>query len=1012
MPENPILPSPNQVLGSKNNNLPSPNEVFNPKLRQGDTSIIQPTYTKPIDRQIDSTLDFIQENSLRNMRDDEKDILRNMMKNPLTSKEELSDAIVTLQGKKAKQQENTILQPDYYLKKDEVSGNYKPIALTQYEKVPRGYDTPSIWGTKESAKDDNAWQDIGKSVANGAISLVQGVVETANSLYGLTTGKESEWLTGSSQGLEYAKFKKDEDLNRPIYNTEGIEKFSDLFDKGRVDLGPQALWGAFNGLVESGIEIGLGALTGATEIRAAKALKYGYQGIDKAITLGNKSKFASVMAGSFFSYIKEARDVADEAGLEGRDKEGFALGISMVKSSIDAATGLEGKIMDPLFKKAEKEVFNKIISKVEKDAVTGLVSKESLKKIMNEASVGYAELAKGGLKHVVKDMFQEGGNEVATDFAQKAGEQLWDKMTDEERGRFGTDALSAKSFGQYVNSFATGWVSGAPMSAVGAIIKNKHEEQSINAYERVKQGPEAVAALKTDLQNALQKGDITDSEHEQAIFKIDAYQKYHEETKGVNLQPQDEKKAFELSFQIQGLKTEIPTNENEIPKLDPIPRSKVEGKQSQVKKLQKELTEIIERGQIKGEPVVPKKEEEKIAKEKEKEVATKSEEFQRRKKEAEAKLTQKEALEPNPNFPIEPIVEKKPERAYITDKRTYEDVPAEEWNHSTTDERLLHRLSREHIWEQPNHEVNGQLYLHQYEYKGKKNRTIGVKLEDGKILKLASTKVKEGDVDLLGGLSGYFHTERLKGNITNEPVGIKVVELAPEEINGKIVKKRVIKIYQKSSGKYLAYIKETHKGQKDAKDKYGNPLYSYEQIKGELEDIKLQDEKPLPPDEVDRLRNTPIVPIMPKSPTERGKEALSGVVGESKAQVEAEKASIPLTITNAVRQQLYDLGFSKANVDAMKPERALDIINKQEVKPKEANKPAEEGTTKDKFKKSVELYYEATESEGASKRRSKANERKKFLEENPSIKYIDDNMQSIYKQLEAKNLLTKKGNCP
>ena len=56
------------------------------------------------------------------------------------------------------------------------------------------------------------------------------------------------------------------------------------------------------------------------------------------------------------------------------------------------------------------------------------------------------------------------------------------------------------------------------------------------------------------------------------------------------------KKAFELSFQIQGLKTEIPTNENEISKLTQLLGAKVESKQKQVKELQSELNDIIRQG--------------------------------------------------------------------------------------------------------------------------------------------------------------------------------------------------------------------------------------------------------------------------------------------------------------------------------------------------------------------------------------------------------------------------------
>ena len=331
------------------------------QLKEGDANIVVPKYTTPQELEIDRTLNFIQENSLRNMRDDEKDILKNMMKNPLTSKDELSDAIVTLQGKKAKQIDNSWITPDYYMKRDEKSGNYKPIALEQGEKIPVGYHAASIWGTKLSAKDDNAWQDIGKSLSNGVFALMGGVVDVAQMGVELATGSESETLRGGQNAIEGLKFEKDADLDRPVYNMEGITKFGDLLDKDRFDFSPQALWGTFNSVAESFTEYGLGVFTGGTAIKGAKALKYGYQGIDKALDLGKAGKLGALFTGSFFTNAGDALDRAHEAGLTGRDAPAYAMLETTVKSSIDAAFGLEGKILSNAFKSTEKEIFKNII---------------------------------------------------------------------------------------------------------------------------------------------------------------------------------------------------------------------------------------------------------------------------------------------------------------------------------------------------------------------------------------------------------------------------------------------------------------------------------------------------------------------------------------------------------------------------------------------------------------------------------------------------------------------------
>ncbi len=964
MPENTNLPSPNQVLSnSKPSGLPSPNDLLSfksPKLRDGDSTIITPKYTTPQDMAVNSAVDFIKQKGGRNgasIMDSELDLLKGVLGNPKSTKEQKERAILTIQGYDPKHDDNNAL----YYNKLEDNGVYVPTALAYGEKPPKGYNVASVWGTKNESNDDTWYSDLGKSFANGVLGAAQGVIDLAQVGTTLVAGEESKYLNKLSNTADRLKFEKDEDLSTPILNTEGINKWSDLLDKDRFDLSPKALWGTLNMATESLTEFSGGTKGAITALKSGKGFAQGLKGIGKefidengvvqnAINLSDKANKAAIFTGSFMSQLGDNLDNAEEAGLKGRDKAAVASAITAPMAVLDAFYGLDGKLMSNLFQNEKREMLKNVIKSVEKDAM-GNITENGFKQLTKQATIGYTELAKKGIKEIVGGAIGEGGQEALQDFTQKAGEQLWDKMTLDERGQFGTDAFNAKSFGDYINSFATGLVSGIPMAVGTQVLRSKHDEQSINAYERVKQGPEAVVALKTDLFQSLKNNDISQSEYDQAIFKIDSYDKYHQETKDVNLKPEDEKKAFELSFQIQGLKTEIPTNENEISKLDPIARAKVESKQKQAKELQSELNDIIRRGELKGEPVVPKKEEEKIAKEKEQEVTAKQEEFKREKEKIEinSKLNQKS--KENPEFPVEPKLEKQPE--FTKDKRTYDEIPAEDFNHSRMNARTVHRVLRKKLSEMPNNEMNGQLYLHQYEYNNKKNRTIRVKLEDGRIVKLASTKIIDNS-----GLSGHLHTERFKGNIVNEPVGVKVIELKPTQ-EGKPGKK-VIKVYQKSDGKFLSWVKETNTGSGEALDKEDKELYSPDQI-DELEELKLQDEPPVSPEELDKLRNTPIVPVIPKTVKEKSEEATNKIIEESKKKVSESKS---------------------------------------------------EPTIKDKFKKAVDLYYKTTEAEGATQRRNKANERKRFLEENPGIKYIDDNIKEILNQLQSKNLLTKEGNCP
>jgi hypothetical protein len=282
MPENPVY-DPSKII-KKGTSVDTP--VYNPenivkkqnidaRAFEKDITVPEVQYTDPRDLEIDNALNFIQENSARVMKDDEKEILRSMMKNPLTKQEELSDAIVTLQGKKAKQQDNTWFTPDYYMDKNEETGNYVPKALAYGEKAPRGKDVASIWGTQKSAEDDTWYQDLGKTLFNIVPGAVGGVVDLLNVGTQLVTGEESETLTATKQATEALKFKKDTDLEKPLFNAEGIEKFSDIIDPNRFDFSPQAVWGTFNSALGSIGEFVATGGVGGTAIKAGKGLAMG-----------------------------------------------------------------------------------------------------------------------------------------------------------------------------------------------------------------------------------------------------------------------------------------------------------------------------------------------------------------------------------------------------------------------------------------------------------------------------------------------------------------------------------------------------------------------------------------------------------------------------------------------------------------------------------------------------------------------------------------------------------------
>ena len=68
--------------------------------------------------------------------------------------------------------------------------------------------------------------------------------------------------------------------------------------------------------------------------------------------------------------------------------------------------------------------------------------------------------------------------------------------------------------------------------------------------------------------------------------------------------------------------------------------------------------------------------------------------------------------------------------------------------------------------------------------------------------------------------------------------------------------------------------------------------------------------------------------------------------------------------------------------------------------------------TVSKFSQAMDMYNAIADAEGSAKKRRLSEERRKFMDENPSIKYIDDNIKEINRQLEEKGLIKKTGDCP
>ncbi len=748
---------------------------------------------------VESAIDFLDKNPTTKggLIDVDKDILRDVMKHPNVTQNQIKEAIGTMQSGNL-----------YYLKNE--NGVMIPKQLKNGERPPKGYNVQSVWGTQNDANDDAWYTDLGKSLYNGVIGAAKGVVDLAQTGTMLATGEESNYLNKLSNTAEALQTQKDADLNKPIYNTEGVKQWSDLLDKDRFDLSPSALWGTMN--------------------MAAESITSFYGGAKAATSLAKLGPKASAYVGSYLTQLGDNLDNAKEAGLEGREAASFATLTTSIQAAIDAQFGLESKIYQNNLKKPAADLFKSIAATIPKD-VDGKITQEGFKQLAQEATEGYGKLAAIGSKAIGKDALTEGAQETGQDFVAKSAENLWDKMDINERHKFGTEINSPESFASYIQNGLSGLVAGAPMALASTNAKKKYNEQSASAFKTIQKGPEAVKELKNNLLVAKEKGNISIPQYEQAVFKIDAYDKYNEQTKDVELDEKQKKEAFELSFNIEALKSEIKgISSEDMEKLDPIGQAKINNKKTLINGLQKELDAILIKSDIQTETKVGQDTVDKVAK------AEEPKEDQ-----ATVKSLIKKFGPPAPPK-TEPV---KTDVGVVNKRRAnnpkFDEVDAA-GNPKFNTLRPLEKKEVLHDYFDAHPELNNELDV---KIEGGQNNVWSVNLGKDRYIKFARSVVPD---DYTGEVNNFPSNEKRRNigdnagrphYIYDEPVGLRLEDIKSDTLPSG--RKRVINIYNKQTGKHIAFGKELEKGSSE---------YSPFEIK-QLEDIISRDNtKPITLQEV------------------------------------------------------------------------------------------------------------------------------------------------------------------
>lgn len=118
-------------------------------------------------------------------------------------------------------------------------------------------------------------------------------------------------------------------------------------------------------------------------------------------------------------------------------------------------------------------------------------------------------------------------------------------------------------------------------------------------------------------------------------------------------------------------------------------------------------------------------------------------------------------------------------------------------------------------------------------------------------------------------------------------------------------------------------------------------------------------------------------------------------------------------VKKALIPYLTKLGLTEKNIRWENGTVKIDLpVLRQKTNERQAQVTEVELSVPDKFKKSVDLFNQINEADGGSKKRELARQRKEFLEQNPTIKFVDDNIREITRQLEERGELQKKGDCP
>src|SRR5690606_15854202 len=121
----------------------------------------------------------------------EKDILRDILKNPNVTGEQAKRAVQTIQGYSPEWEgrDETL----YYLKQED-NGVTMPVPIKYGERPPEGYEVIRAFSNKKDAKNNSWYTDVAKSVYNGVLMGAESILSLAQQGVMAVTDEQSSYI--------------------------------------------------------------------------------------------------------------------------------------------------------------------------------------------------------------------------------------------------------------------------------------------------------------------------------------------------------------------------------------------------------------------------------------------------------------------------------------------------------------------------------------------------------------------------------------------------------------------------------------------------------------------------------------------------------------------------------------------------------------------------------------------------------------------------------------------------